>query len=62
MNNDVNLISHFISKFAKVVFQRLCDVFILGGRMDIETSAELSFVEIINRSCERSLFYRTVGG
>ena len=62
MNNDVNLISHFISKFAKVVFQRLCDVFILGGRMDIETSAESSFVEIINISSERSLLYRTVGG
>jgi len=62
MSSDVNLISHFISKFADVIFQRLCAVSILGGRMDIETSAEFSFVEIINRSCERSLLYRTVGG
>ena len=62
MSSDVNLISHFISKFAGVIFQHLCAVSILREQMDKETSPEFSCVAIINRSCERSLLYRTVGG
>jgi hypothetical protein len=60
--SNVSLVSHFIWKFAGVIFQRLCALSILGGRMDIENFPKFSFVEIINRSNERTLLYRTEGG
>ena len=58
----MNLILHFISKYAGVIFQRLCAVSILRGRTDIKTSTVFFMVQSINRSCERSLLYRTVRG
>jgi len=57
----LNLKLHFISKFTHNISTSLC-CFYSRSTNRYRDLSQFSFVEIINRSSERSLLYRAIGG